>query len=50
MDNIGEWRIQTEEFRRWCCFGGEGEGNKAVCFATEIRGSARHLLSNKAIL
>jgi len=32
VDNVGEWLIQTEEFRRWCYLGGEGEGHKAVLF------------------
>ena len=32
VDNIGEWLIQTEEFRRWCGLSGEGEGDKAVLF------------------
>jgi len=30
--DVGEWLIQTEEFRRWCRFGGEGEGDKPVMF------------------
>ena len=32
VKDIGEWLMQTEEFRRWSRFGGEGEGNKAVLF------------------
>jgi len=32
VDNVGEWLIQTEEFRRWCYLGGEGEGDGAVLF------------------
>ena len=32
VTDIGEWFIQTEEFRRWCEFGGEGEIDKAVLF------------------
>ena len=29
-DNVGEWFLQTKEFRTW--HSGEGEGNKAVLF------------------
>ena len=32
VNDIGEWLIQTEEFRRWCEFGREVEGDKAVMF------------------
>ena len=32
VDNIGEWLMQTEEFRRWHDWSGEGEGGKAVLF------------------
>ena len=32
VDDVGEWLIQSEEFRRWCKLGVEGEGNKAVLF------------------
>jgi len=32
VDNIGEWLIQTEEFRSWHDGSGEGEGDKAVLF------------------
>jgi len=32
VDNIGEWLIQTEEFRNWHDESGEGEGDKAVLF------------------
>jgi len=30
--DVGEWLIQTGEFRRWCGLSGEGEGDKAVMF------------------
>ena len=32
IDKVGEWLMQTEEFRSWydCC--GEGEGENAVLF------------------
>ena len=30
VDHIGEWLLQTEEFRSWHDRGGEGEGGKAV--------------------
>ena len=26
FDNVGEWLLQTEEFRRWYDWSGEGEG------------------------
>ena len=32
IDNIGEWLMQTEEFRSWYDWSGEGEGDKAVLF------------------
>ena len=32
VENIGEWLMQTEEFRSWHDEGGEGEGDKAVLF------------------
>ena len=30
VDSVGEWVIQTEEFRSWYDCSGEGEGDKAV--------------------
>jgi len=32
IDDVGEWLIQSEEFRRWCKLGGEVEGDMAVLF------------------
>jgi len=32
VNNIGEWLIQSEEFRRWCGVSGEGKGDNAVLF------------------
>jgi len=32
VDNVGEWLIQTEEFRSWYDCSGEGEADKAVLF------------------
>jgi len=32
LDNIGEWLMQTEEFRSWHDWSGEGEGDKRVLF------------------
>ena len=32
MEDIGEWLMQTGEFRGKCGVGGEGEGDKAVLF------------------
>jgi len=32
VSNVGEWLIQTKEFRRWCGLTSEGEGDKAVLF------------------
>ena len=32
VNDIGEWLMKTEEFRRWCEFCGEGEGDKGVLF------------------
>ena len=31
-DNVGEWLLQTEEFRAWHDWRSEGEGDKAVLF------------------
>ena len=30
VDDVGEWLIHTEEFKRWCKMGGEGEYDKAA--------------------
>ena len=32
IDDIGEWLIQSEEFRRWRGLSGEGEGEGTVLF------------------
>ena len=32
VNNIGEWLMQTEEFKRWCELGRKGEDDKAVLF------------------
>jgi len=32
IDNVGEWLLQTEEFRTWYERSEEGEGDKAVLF------------------
>ena len=32
VDNVGEWLIQTEEFRNWSNGSGEGEGGNGVLF------------------
>ena len=32
ISDVGEWLIQTEQFRRWCSLSREGEGDKAVLF------------------
>ena len=32
VEEVGDWLIQTEEFRKWCGFDREGEGDKAVLF------------------
>ena len=32
VDNGGEWLMQTEEFRTWRDYRGEGEGDNAVLF------------------
>ena len=32
VENIGEWLLQTEEFRSWRTDGGEGESDDAVLF------------------
>ena len=32
VENIGEWVLQTEEFRSWCAGGEGGESDNAVLF------------------
>jgi len=32
VENVGEWLMETEEFRSWHDRNGEGEGDKAVLF------------------
>ena len=32
VNGVGEWLIQTEEFRRWSEFEGKGGGDEAVLF------------------
>ena len=32
VDDIGEWFIQSEEFRRWYGLSGEDEGESAILF------------------
>ena len=32
VNDVGEWLMSTEEFRRWSGSGGEGEDDKAVLF------------------
>ena len=32
VENIGEWLLQTEEFRRWCAGSGSDESDKGVLF------------------
>jgi len=32
VDNVGEWLMQTEEFRSWHDLSGKGEGDSAVLF------------------
>jgi len=32
VNDVGEWLMKTEEFRRWCGLDEEGEGDMAVLF------------------
>jgi len=32
VNDVGEWLMRTEEFRRWYGLGGEGEGDEGVLF------------------
>ena len=32
VNDVGEWLIGTEEFRRWCGSSGEGDGDEAFLF------------------
>ena len=38
VDNVGEWLMQTEEFRRWRSWGGGSEDDNAVLFYYGIQG------------
>ena len=46
VENVGEWLLQTEEFRSWCTGSEGGETDKAVLFAMEIRVLGKHTLGN----
>ena len=43
VNNVGEWLLQTEEFKAWYEGSGEGEDDKAVFLAMVVRGSERLL-------
>jgi len=32
VENVGEWLLETEEFRSWCAGSKRGESNNAVLF------------------
>ena len=32
VGNVGEWLMETEEFRNWRSWSGEGEGDKPILF------------------
>ena len=32
VENVGEWLLQTEEFKSWCAGSGGGESDNAVLF------------------
>ena len=32
VENVGEWVLQTEEFKSWCTGSEQGKSNKAVLF------------------
>jgi len=32
VNNVGEWVVQTEEFKQWCGLCGKGEGSKPILF------------------
>ena len=33
VNDVGEWVMQTEEFRRWCGLSGEGDGASSALFS-----------------
>ena len=33
VNDVGEWLMQTKEFRRWCSLSGEGDGASSVLFS-----------------
>jgi len=43
VEDVGEWLIQTKEFKKWCGLSGEFDADKMLfCFAMEIWGWVRH--------
>jgi len=41
VNDVGEWLIQSEEFRRWSRLDGEGEGDKGVLFCSGDPGAGK---------
>ena len=47
VEKIGEWLLQTEEFKSWCASSEGGESDNGVLFVMETRELARLILGNK---
>jgi len=41
VEGVGEWLLQTEEFRSWCSGNGGGESDNAVLFSYEDPGAGK---------
>ena len=50
VDNIGEWLMQTEEFRSWYDWSGEGEGDKAVLFGYGDPGAGKTFIRYDTVI
>jgi len=44
VKDVGEWLIRTEEFKRWCRLGGEGEGGNSVLFCYGNPGAGKSFI------
>ena len=50
VDNVGEWLMQTEEFRNWHGRCGEGEGGNAVLFCYGDPGAGKTFIRYEGLL
>jgi len=43
VGNVGEWFLQTEQYKNWYARSGQVNSMTQFCFAIEIRGWGRHI-------